>query len=148
MNDALVFAVTAVVLAIGADDAALPWSANPHPGDVAKTRVEEVTAGSHHYTIKQGGTMDGRNCRSPMGCAIAREGALLQNWESNRSVRMENVVQTDLINQWLSNGRNLFRKIDVTVTATIDREVRELDEKVLVWGNEKVLARNALTLPR
>ena len=31
-------------------------------------------------------------------------------------------------------------KVDVTVTAAIDREVRKLDEKVLVWGNEKVLS--------
>ena len=31
-------------------------------------------------------------------------------------------------------------KEEVAVTATIDREVRKLDEKVLVWGNEKVLS--------
>lgn len=28
----------------------------------------------------------------------------------------------------------------VVVTATIDREVRKLDEKVLAWGNEKLLS--------
>jgi hypothetical protein len=28
----------------------------------------------------------------------------------------------------------------VAVSATIDREVRKLDEKALVWGNEKVLS--------
>jgi hypothetical protein len=31
-------------------------------------------------------------------------------------------------------------KVEVAVTATIDREVRKLDEKALVWGNEKVLS--------
>ena len=31
-------------------------------------------------------------------------------------------------------------KVEVAVTATIDREVRKLDEKVLAWGNEKVLS--------
>jgi len=31
-------------------------------------------------------------------------------------------------------------KVEVAVTATIDREVRNLDEKALVWGNEKVLS--------
>jgi hypothetical protein len=31
-------------------------------------------------------------------------------------------------------------KVEVAVTATINREVRQLDEKVLAWGNEKVLS--------
>jgi hypothetical protein len=33
-------------------------------------------------------------------------------------------------------------KVQVTVTAAIDRKVRKLDEKALVWGSEKVLATN------
>ena len=44
-----------------------------------------------------------------MGCGINREGVIEQSWQSNRAVRMENVGQTDLINPWLSNGRNNFR---------------------------------------
>jgi hypothetical protein len=31
-------------------------------------------------------------------------------------------------------------KVEVTVTVTIDREVRKLDEKALVWGRESVLS--------
>jgi hypothetical protein len=31
-------------------------------------------------------------------------------------------------------------KVEVTVTVTIDREVRKLDEKALVWGRENVLS--------
>ena len=31
-------------------------------------------------------------------------------------------------------------KVEVTVTVTIDREVRNLDEKALVWGRENVLS--------
>ena len=31
-------------------------------------------------------------------------------------------------------------RVEVVVTATIDREVRKLDEKALVWGREKVLS--------
>lgn len=54
--------------------------------------------GPHRYTIIQGGTMDGRSGRSPMGCGINREGAYVQTWESNRSVRMENVGETDVVN--------------------------------------------------
>jgi hypothetical protein len=30
--------------------------------------------------------------------------------------------------------------VEVTVTATINRQVRKLDEKALAWGFEKVLA--------
>jgi hypothetical protein len=33
-------------------------------------------------------------------------------------------------------------KVQVTVTAAIDRQVRKLDEKALVWGSEKVLGTN------
>jgi hypothetical protein len=51
-------------------DAALhPWSTNTDPTDVAKLHVEEIaasTGGTHKYTVLQGGTMDGRNCRSSM----------------------------------------------------------------------------------
>ena len=111
MHHILALTSMAFALATGADDALKPWSTNTHPGDVAKSHVEEITTGPHQYTVVQGGTMDGRNCRSPMGCGIAREGALLQTWESNRSVRMENVGETDVVNPWLSNGRNNFRSV-------------------------------------
>ena len=30
--------------------------------------------------------------------------------------------------------------MQVAVTASIDRQVRKLDEKALIWGGEKVLA--------
>src|SRR5207248_9994133 len=34
--------------------------------------------------------------------------AIRQTWESNRSVRLENVGETNVVNPWLSNGRNSF----------------------------------------
>ena len=40
----------------------------------------------------------------------------------------------------LSGTPDAAGKVQVAVTATIDRQVRKLDEKALVWGNEKVLA--------
>jgi len=40
----------------------------------------------------------------------------------------------------LSGTPDAMGKVEVTVTATIDRKVRKLDEKALVWGIEKVLA--------
>jgi len=42
-----------------------PWAANTEPTDVAKTKVVEITEGTQKYTVVQGGTMDGRSCRSP-----------------------------------------------------------------------------------
>ena len=40
----------------------------------------------------------------------------------------------------LSGTPDAAGKFEVEVTATIDREVRKLDEGVLGWGNEKVLS--------
>jgi hypothetical protein len=43
----------------------------------------------------------------------------------------------------LSGTPDAAGKVDVEVAVTIDREVRRLDEKVLAWGNEKVLSTSA-----
>ena len=121
-------------------DAALhPWSTNTHPTDVARSHVEEITASTgttHRYLVFQGGTMDGRNCRSPMGCGIAREGALLQTWESNRSVRMENIGDTDVVNPWLSNGRNNFRSVAEIVSSAVSPGVTDADKAFALWFQE------------
>lgn len=117
-------------------DALPPWAANTHPSDVAKSHVEEITGGTYKYAVVQGGTMDGRNCRLPMGCGMAREGALLQTWESNRSVRMENVGETDVVNPWLSNGRNNFRSAAQIVAAAVTPEMSDADKAFALWFQE------------
>ena len=68
-----------------------PWAANHHPTDVPKRHVEQIAGGRHVYTVRQGGTMDGTNCRSPVGVGMMDGPAIQQTWESNRSVRLENV---------------------------------------------------------
>jgi hypothetical protein len=97
----------------------IPWAANTHPSDVARTRVENITQGSHAYTIRQGGTMDGENCRTPLGVGMdgTNNAPMDKTWESNRSVRMENVGTADIVNPWLSNGRNNFRSREEIVAA-------------------------------
>jgi hypothetical protein len=40
----------------------------------------------------------------------------------------------------LSGTPEVAGEVEVTVSARIERDVRHLDEKVLVWGNEKVLS--------
>jgi len=129
-------AALAAAAATGADDALKPWAANTQPSDVAKSHVEEITAASHKYTVVQGGTVDGRMCRSPMGCGMSREGALLQTWESNRSVRMENVGEADLVNPWLSNGRNGFRTAAEIVASAVAPGMTDAEKALALWFQE------------
>ena len=75
-----------------------PWASNRHPKDAARRHTEDITAAKHEYRVTHGGTMDGTNCRSPIGGSF---GVWEQTWESNRAVRMENVGETDVINPWL-----------------------------------------------
>jgi len=122
-----------------AGDAWYPRSTDAHPTDVAKSHIEEIaamTGGTHKYSVFQGGTMDGRNCRSPMGCGIAREGAFLQTWESNRSVRMENVGNFDVVNPWLSNGRNNFRNVKEIVSSAVSPGMTDADKAFALWFQE------------
>ena len=123
-------------LLVGSRAAFPPWATNTHPTDKATSHLEEITTNPHPYTVIQGGTMDGRNCRSPMGCGIAREGAYLQSWDSNRSVRMENVGQIDLVNPWLSNGRNMFRSVDEIVASAVTPDMTEADKAFALWFQE------------
>ncbi len=113
-----------------------PRSGDAHPTDVTRSHVEQISKGAHKYTVFQGGTMDGRNCRSPMGCGIAREGAFLQSWESNRSVRMENVGDADVVNPWLSNGRNNFRSVEEIVSAAVAPGMTEAEKAFALWFQE------------
>src|SRR5262245_12711641 len=110
----LIVLVSLVPAASG--EALEPWASNRHPADVAKRHVEEIATAKKEYAVSQSGTMDGTNCRSPIGGGF---GIWDQNWESNRAVRLENVGETDVINPWLSNGRNDFRSIPEIVARVV-----------------------------
>ncbi len=133
MYTMLVLAVAALSAGSGSQEALKPWADDKHPTDQPRWHVEQIVAAPHKYTVVQGGTMDGRSCRLPMGCGIAREGALVQHWESNRSVRMENVGQTDVINPWLSNGRNNFRTVQQIVAAATTPEMTDAEKAFALW---------------
>jgi len=105
-----------------------PWDKNTDPSDVARTHVQQVTAASHRYTVRQGGTMDGANCRPPIGYA-----AWNQTWESNRSVRLENAGDTDVVNPWLSNGRNNFRTMSELVAGALEPGMTDEEKAISVW---------------
>lgn len=113
-----------------------PWASRAHPSDVPRRHVEEVAGGNHRYTVVQGGTMDGRNCRTPLGCGMSREGVCEQTWESNRSVRMENLGDTDVIDPWLSNGRNGFRTLDEIVSAAVAPGMSDREKAFALWWQE------------
>ena len=115
------------------DDALAPWGANKHPSDAPKTHKEEISATKHGYTVVQGGTMDGRNCRTPLGVGMSREGAIEQSWESNRAVRMENVGDADVVNPWLSNGQNSIRSFDEFVAAAITPGMTDAEKAAALW---------------
>jgi len=136
MHHMLLLVLTAIPAVTVSGGALAPWSANTLPGDVEKSLVEEITTGLHKYMIIQAGAMDGRNCRSPMGCGIAREGAFLQTWESNRSVRMENVGAADVLNPWLSNGRNNFRNVEEIASSAITPGMTDAERAFALWFQE------------
>ena len=129
-------AVTAAAMTAAADDTWKPCFTDTHATDAPKSHVEQITSGPHKYTVTQGGTMDGRNCRSPVGCGISREGAYLQTWESNRSVRMENVGDTPVVKAWLSNGRNDFRDAAHIVASAVAPDMTDGEKAFALWFQE------------
>jgi hypothetical protein len=132
------FIVILAALATAADakDRLAPWSTNSHPTDVSKRHVEEVAVSRHAYGIRQGGTMDGSNCRSPIGVGMMDGPAIEQTWESNRAVRLENVGDTDVVNPWLANGRNSFRTLDEIVASAVRPGMTEREKAFALWFQE------------
>ena len=126
--------LTAALLAApGADTALEPWASKAQPSDTAKSHVENITTGEQKYVVVHGGTMDGTNCRSPMGCGMNREGAIEQTWQSNRAVRMENVGRTDVVDPWIFNGRNNFRNIKEMVAAAVTPGMSDGEKARALW---------------
>ena len=72
----------------------------------------------------------------PWAAGSCREGAILQTWESNRSVRMENVGQTDVVNPWLSNGRNNFRNAQEIVSSAVTPDMTGAEKAFAFWFQE------------
>lgn len=114
------------------DDSLSPWSADRHASDVPMREVREISTRRATYVVMQGGTMDGQNCRSPQGVWQPFQ----QTWESNRSVRVENVGTTDLVNPWLSNGRNDFRSLKQIVASVVEPGMTDKEKAMALWWQE------------
>jgi acetyl esterase/lipase len=107
-----------------------PWTSNRHPKDLAGRHTQDIAAAKQEYRVTHGGTMDGTNCRSPIGGSF---GVWDQSWESNRAVRMENVGESDLINPWLSNGRNDFRTLKEMAAGVLQPGMTDREKAIALW---------------
>jgi len=119
--------LSAACFALLAHGACEPWASDTDPTDVRKSHVQEITASPFSYHIAQGGTMDGKMCTTLPGVWEP----YVQTWESNRSIRMENVGAANVINPWLTIG-----PIDYFSQQTIADSV----VKGLATDREKALA--------
>ncbi len=126
----LIVMAAALLPAASPDEVLEPWASNRQPQDVARRHVQEISAAKQEYHVTQGGTMDGTNCRSPIGGGYA---VWDQTWESNRAVRLENVGETDVINPWLSNGRNNYRTIQEIVAGALKPDMTEREKAIALW---------------
>ncbi|MFC1634193.1 putative Ig domain-containing protein [Planctomycetota bacterium] len=77
-----------------------PWASDTDPLDVARSHVQDITVSPSTYSIVQDGTMDGKMCTTLPGVWEPCE----QTWESNRSIRMENIGTSNVVNPWLKIG--------------------------------------------
>jgi hypothetical protein len=136
MRGLLAILLVALCPASGPGDALEPWGSNHHPSDVAKKHVQEVAAAKFSYTVTQGGTMDGTNCRSPLSVGMSNGPGADQTWESNRAVRLENIGDTDVVNPWLSNGRNTFRTMEEIVAAATTPGMTDKEKAYAIWFQE------------
>src|SRR5229473_2945485 len=118
----LIMVLPVLVLAQPLEQPLAPWGSNHHPTDAPKRHVEEIVAGRRAYLIRQGGTMDGP--------------AIEQTWESNRAVRLENVGETDVVNPWLSNGRNSFRTLDEIMASAVEPGMTDREKAFALWFQE------------
>jgi hypothetical protein len=120
----------ATLAATASPDDLEPWASRRDPKDVRQRHVQEITEAKQEYTVKQGGTMDGTNCRTPIGGGF---GIWDQTWESNRAVRLENIGTADVINPWLSNGRNNFRSMKEIVGRVVKPGMSDRDKAIALW---------------
>jgi hypothetical protein len=132
----LIVVLPLFVLAQVPEQSLAPWGSNHHPTDVPKRHVEQVVSGRYTYTVRQGGTMDGTNCRSPVGVGMMDGPAIKQTWESNRAVRLENIGETEVVNPWLANGRNGFRNLGEIVSSAIEPGMTDREKAHALWFQE------------
>jgi hypothetical protein len=94
-----------------------------------RQHVENATTGSHVYRIRVNGTVDGTNTRDPVGY-----GNYDQTWESNLSVRMENVGDELVESPWITvNGKRSWRTIDGILGEILEEGMSDAEKARAIW---------------
>jgi len=93
-----------------------PWASDTDPADVPRSHVQNITTSPFTYSITQGGTMDGKMCTTLPGVLEPYE----QTWESNRSIRTENIGTSNIINPWLKIGPIDFFSQQTIANSVVD----------------------------
>ena len=97
--------------------------------DIPREHVEEIADGRREYTIEFRGTVDGTMTRTPIGY-----GAFRQGWQPNRSVLIENVGETDVVNpRLIVNGQRDWQTLESIVSEATRGCESEAEKARAIW---------------
>ena len=114
------------------------------PDDQTQEHRELVRKGSHEYTIEFNGTVDGVMTRMPVAY-----GAFEQGWQPNRSVAIENIGQTDVVNpRIIAGGKRNWRTLEDIVAEAVGDYTDPADRARAIWENERRQRFHACTWDR
>ncbi|MFB3829620.1 MAG: transglutaminase domain-containing protein [Bryobacteraceae bacterium] len=99
---------------------------------LAQHRQETISSARHEYTIRMGGSVDGAATRDPVIYSAWKQG-----YEPMRSVKLENLGDTDVVNPWiLVNGKGNWR----TAADIAAEAIRAYGDPAKMSGAEKARA--------
>ncbi|HUE87446.1 MAG TPA: putative Ig domain-containing protein [Vicinamibacterales bacterium] len=90
--------------------------------------VRVVEKPQERYDVTHGGTADGESSRYPMGVL-----APPQAFESNLSVEIANIGDTDVVNPWLSNHRTTVRSSADFIGQTLRPGMTDKEKAIAIW---------------
>lgn len=94
-----------------------------------KTHTESIATQDHTYKLYLGGTLDGVNTRDPVGYSPYNQG-----YEPNRSVRLENVGDCDVVNPWIIvNGKRDWRSINHILAEIVTDDMDDAEKARAIW---------------
>ena len=103
------------------------------PDDKARSHAEVVTQAEHVYQIQFRGTVDGRMTRMPVAY-----GAYAQGWQPNRSVMIENVGSSDVVNpRIVVNGKRNWRTLEDVVAEAVGDRTDSADRARAIWEYQR-----------
>ena len=114
------------------------YAAAPRPVITSKPAIAAKVGAEYRGQVMANRSIDDLKTRQ------TKSGDVANFWEIEKPVfaieRGPEWLRLDPATGILSGTPDAAGKVEVIVTATIDREVRKLDEPTLKWGNEKVIS--------